>query len=79
MVGIKLISFENKIAEIKCFPEGKANNNTFRLSLDIENQKIIRNSLNEKGNAYAIHAAWKMFDIYESTGSLPDTAMSIWC
>lgn len=78
MVKIELISFENNIATIICFPEGEENNKFF-LKLDMEHQVIIENSLNKKGNSYAVHAAWKMYDIYKETGILPSSATTIWC
>lgn len=78
MVEIILLSFFNGIAEINCFPEGNAEN-SFQLTLDVNNQKIIKNTLNTKGNAYAIHAAWKMFDEFLSKKALPEKATVIWC
>lgn len=78
MVKTELISFYDGIAKVNCYPEGNTDK-IFQLLLDVEKQKIISNTLNEKGNAYAIHAAWKMFDAYMTTGTLPETATVIWC
>jgi hypothetical protein len=78
MVKIKLISLKQNIATVLCFPEGKEDAQ-FTMVLDVQKQAIINNSLNKKGNAYAIHAAWKMYDEYLEKGTLPDTATAIWC
>ena len=78
MVQMKLISFYNAIAKVNCYPEGNTDM-MFQLLLDVEKQKIISNTLNEKGNAYAVHAVWKIFDSYVTTGTLPETATVIWC
>jgi hypothetical protein len=78
MVKISLISLKQNVATILCFPEGKEENQ-FTMVIDVQNQTIIKNSLNKKGNAYAIHAAWKMYDEYLEKGTLPDTTTAIWC
>ena len=77
MVEIKLISFDNGIAVIDCYPEGKQEQ-VFQLKIDVKNKKVLHNPLKFKGSAYAIHAAWKMYDIYDETGTLPQSAVSIW-
>jgi hypothetical protein len=78
MVQIKLMSFFKGIAEILCFPDGHEDEQ-FTLVLDVYNQEIIENSLNEKGNPYVIHAAWKMYNEFAEKGMLPETTFSIWC
>lgn len=76
MVKIELISFENNIANIKCYPEGH-NENMFTMILDIENKKVINKSENAEA-PYTAHAAWKIFDTYERTGQIPKKTMDIW-
>jgi hypothetical protein len=78
MVKINLLSLKQNIATILCFPEGRKENQ-FTMVIDVQNQAIINNSLNKKGNAYAIHAAWKMYDEFLKTGTLPESATAIWC
>lgn len=77
MVEIHLLALENGFATLECFPEGKENKK-FLLKLDLEKQVIVENSLNCKGNAYAIHAAWKMYDEYNSKGTIPQTSVVAW-
>lgn len=77
MVTIRLLSFQNNIAKIVCFPEGKETEE-FYLTLDLEQNTIVENSLNKNGSAYVIHAAWKMFDEYNHTGNLPQTTSVAW-
>ena len=76
MVDIKLLSLNKALALIECFPEGKEED-AFQLLLDLETRKIIKNSLNEYNN-YALHASHKIFDLYATTGSVPQTTTSIW-
>lgn len=76
MVIINLISFNDGLALIDCFPEGK-NEKKFQLLLDVEKEKIIENSLKEYNN-YVAHASYKIFDLYATTGNIPKKTTSIW-
>ena len=78
MVKTELVSFTDGIAKINCYPEGNKND-VFQLEIDVVKQIILNNTLKKKGNPYAIHVAWKMYDLYEENGTLPESTTVIWC
>ena len=77
MVTIKLLSFINNIAEVDCLPDDNSDNK-FTLTLDVDNQKILKNSLNQN-NKYVIHAAYRIFDFWNTDGKIPEESIAAWC
>lgn len=78
MVEIKLISFLNDIAKLECYPNGdKAR--VFILTVNVIDKRIIDCSIDTQYNSYVSHAAWKIFNEYKNTGTIPQTTVSVWC
>lgn len=75
MVIVRTLSVEGNIVRILCLPCGKEEE-AFELTIDIENCEIFDH---DKYDTYAHHAAYKMFEIYNETGTIPDSCMSAWC
>lgn len=77
MVEMKLIKTDNEksMAYFHCLPE-LDENQAFDLEVDFENKKI--NFCSIKQNVYVAHAAWKVYDIFEETGKIPEKATAIW-
>ena len=75
MVEARTLSIDGNIVKILCIPSGNENE-AFELTIDIENNIILDNI---KNNQHAVHAAYKMFEIYNNTGAIPDSCVSAWC
>ena len=76
MVDIKLLWFTNGKVCIKCVPDG-IEEDTFELCLDVEKREIV-SSTNLKYSNFATHAAWKVYETYEKTGTIPEKMFAAW-
>ena len=70
------MDFSNGIAHIRCYPEGKTENK-FEMALDVNKRQILSISLKNM-NAYAAHAAWKIYRTFAEQKSLPQKLSSTW-
>lgn len=75
MVEVRTLSINGNIVKILCIPSGNESE-AFELTIDIENNIILDNI---KNNPHVVHAAYKMFEIYNNTGIIPDSCISAWC
>lgn len=75
MVEIRLINVDRNIAYFHCLPEFKENE-AFDLEIDLEKEEI--RSCSAKLNVYVAHAVWKIYDLFETTGNIPERTFSVW-
>lgn len=77
MVEIRLINVDRNIAYFHCLPEFKENE-AFDLEIDLEKEEIRSCSASAKLNVYVAHAVWKIYDLFEITGNIPERTSSVW-
>lgn len=75
MVEIRLINVDRNIAYFHCLPEFKENE-AFDLEIDLEKEEI--KSCSTEPNVYVAHAVWKIYDLFETTGAIPERTSSVW-